>query len=343
MKIIALEEHFNTPAVRDAWARQADDDGQSDMMKLFDAEAKLEDLGAERLRQMDACGVDVQVLSLTTPGVQNLTPGEAVPLARQANDFLAATIRAKPDRFQGFATLPTPAPDEAARELQRAVSELGMPGAMLCGRTRERNLDHPDFLPIFEAAAGLRVPLYIHPQVPQRAIREIYYSGFDEKIDTFFANGGIGWHYETGIQFIRLVLAGVFDRFPDLQIILGHWGESVLFYLNRVDAMSKVAKKLEHRVADYFRQNLYVTPSGIFTQEYLRRSVDILGIDRILFSTDYPFLVEPDGGARAFLDKAALSEADRQKIAYGNWERLIQSSTAAAVSGDRPGTGDAAV
>ena len=212
-------------------------------LKLFSQNGKvqtrLEDLSEERLRQMNDSGVDVQVLSLTTPATQNLAATDAVGLAREANDLVAATLRRYPDRFQGFAKLPTPGPVQAASELQRAVNDLGFKGAMLCGRTHERNLDHPVFTPIFEAAAELRVPLYIHPQIPQRSVRDAYYSGFDDRIDLILATGGIGWHFETGVQFIRLILAGVFDRHPDLQIILGHWGEVVLFYLERLKLLAQ--------------------------------------------------------------------------------------------------------
>lgn len=324
MKIVAIEEHFGTAEIRDAWSRLGSPD-RDDSQALFaggDVEARLEDLSDARIRHMDECGVDVQVLSLTTPGVQNLDPADAVSLARRANDLVAATVHRRPDRFGGFATLPTPSPAEAARELERAVSQLGLAGAMLCGRTRERGADHPDFLPIYEAAAALRVPLYMHPQIPQQAVRTVYYSGLGEELDLHFATGGLGWHFEAGIQVLRLILSGVFDRFPDLQIISGHWGEVVLFYLERIDLLSKAASHLDLPVAEYFRRNVHVTPSGIFSHRYLSWAVDVLGADRVLFSTDYPYQFAGNRGARRFLDEAPLSEADKVKIAYGNWERL---------------------
>jgi uncharacterized protein len=147
---------------------------------------------------------------------------------------------------------------------------------MLCGRTREKNLDHPDFLPIFDTAARLGVPLFMHPQIPQRAVREVYYSGFSDLIDTAFATFALGWHYEAGIQFVRLILAGIFDKYPDLQIILGHWGEVVLFYLERLTSLGRVAH-LQRPIADYIRQNLYVTPSGMWSQPYLQRMLELVG------------------------------------------------------------------
>src|SRR5580658_10611615 len=147
---------------------------------------------------------------------------------------------------------------------------------MLCGRTREKNLDHPDFLPLLQTATRLGVPLFVHPQIPQRAVREVYYSGFSDLIDTAFAAFGLGWHYEAGVQFVRLILAGVFDRFPNLQIILGHWGEVVLFYIERLKSLARVAK-LERPVEEHFKRNLYVTSSGMWNQMYLQRALEIVG------------------------------------------------------------------
>ena len=320
MKIIAIEEHFLTRAVRDAWAASGIENALN--MDLGEIEDRLDDLTDTRIQMMDASGVDVQVLSLNTPALHNLEPAESEALARQTNDLIAATIARRPDRFDGFATLPISSPKAAARELERAVETLGLKGAMLCGRTREKNLDHPNFLPVFEAAASLRVPLYIHPQIPQKAVCDVYYSGFDPQVDVAFAAFGLGWHYEAGIQFVRLALAGTFDRFPDLQMILGHWGEVVLFYTERLAALQRVAK-LQRSVVDCMKQNLYVTPSGMFSQDYMQRSIDVVGIDRILFSTDYPYEYKTDGGARKFIEAAALSDESKQKIAHGNWERLI--------------------
>jgi predicted TIM-barrel fold metal-dependent hydrolase len=276
------------------------------------------------LALMDESGIDVQVLSVTTPALHNLEPEESVILARRTNDLVAATIARYRTRFQGFATLPTAAPKEAAAELERAVTRLGLVGTMLCGRTREKNLDHPDFLPIFETAARLGVPLFVHPQIPQRAVREVYYSGFSDLIDTAFATFALGWHYEAGIQFVRLILAGVFDKYPDLQIILGHWGEVVLFYLERLNSLGRVAH-LRRPIADYIRQNLYVTPSGMWSQPYLQRTLELVGPERILFSTDYPYQYRPGGPGRSFIEEAALSPEQKELFAHGNWERLIGS------------------
>lgn len=323
MRIVALEEHFATPAIIDAWQTGPIDlrDYAVEMSIGNENERLLTDLADERLAYMDAVGIDVQVLSVTTTGVQNVEPARAVPLARAANDLMAETIRTHPGRFQGFATLPTSDPAAAADELERATVELGLNGAMIFGRHGDRNLDHPDFWPVLEVANDLRAPLYLHPQSPPPSVRAAYYNGFPHGLEVAFGTGGIGWHYETGIQFLRLILSGSLDRLPDLQLILGHWGEVVLFYLDRADVMSAPAG-LPRKVSDYFPAHCYVTPSGIFSQRYLRWALEILGPERILFSTDYPFQLLSDGAAREFLQSADLDDSDRDRIASGNWDQM---------------------
>ena len=324
MKIVALEEHFVTPAVAGAWAKLPAKYQATSRQLDVNAEWKrrLLDLADERLKAMDASGIDVQVLSLTTPGTQNLEPQQAVESARAANDVAARAVRAHPDRFAAFATLPTPAPIEAARELERAVNELGMVGAMINGRTREHNMDEARFTPIYQTAAKLKVPIYVHPQAPTAEVREAYYSGFGE-LDFVFATAGLGWHVETGVQVLRLILSGLFDRLPDLQIIIGHWGEAVLFYLDRIDRMTEPSG-LKRPISDYFRSNFWVTPSGIWSERYLRWTIEVMGVDRILYSTDYPYVYSGDDEPRRFLENAALSDGDKAKIGSGNWERLTR-------------------
>lgn len=322
MKLIAIEEHFLTKEVRAEWQKYADKDDPTQNLHLGEIERLLEDIGDTRLKLMDETGVDVQVLSLTSPSLHNLGT-ESIQLAKLTNDYAAEIIKKNPERFQGFAALPMSVPQEAARELERSVKNLGMKGAMLCGRTGDKNLDHKDFWELFECAERLGVPLFIHPQIPQKAVRDIYYSGFDELTDLAFSTFGLGWHYEAGIQFVRLVLAGVFDRFPNLQIILGHWGEVILFYTERLASLDRTGR-LNKPFIDYVRQNLYVTASGMFSHSYLQRSIDIIGADRILFSADYPYQYRPGRDARNFLEAIELSEEDKEKFAFRNWERLIK-------------------
>ena len=323
MKLVALEEHFATRELIDAWQALEPRWRDVGLPRSADDElgGRLVDLDTQRIDAMDATGLDVSVVSMTTPGLQNLDPHDAVALQGACNDTLADAVRRHPDRLQGFATLATPQPDAAAVELERAVTKLGFNGAMLYGRTRDRNLDHRDFWPIFEAAEALNAPLYLHPQPPPPAVRAAYYSGMGDAVDAALATHGYGWHYDAGLQLLRLIVGGVLDQFPGLQLILGHWGEVMLFYLDRIDRMSGIAD-LERPVSDYVRSNVFVTPGGVFSQRYLQWSLDVVGADRILFASDYPYVMVPDNGSRRFLEEADLSDTDRDKIASGNWERL---------------------
>lgn len=322
MRIVAVEEHFAVRPVRASLDRLPEAERDPMVCGFADAvmEQRLGNLADKRLADMDAMGVDVQVLSLTSPGVQPLDAAEAVPLARDVNDLAAAAAGRCPGRLQWFATLPTADPDASADELRRAVA-LGANGAMLFGRTRDRHLDHPDNAPILATAASLRAPLYLHPQTPAPAVRRAYYEGFEERLSLQFATGGIGWHYDAGVALIRLILSGAFDRFPDLQVILGHWGEVVLFFLDRLEVLAGSAK-LDRPISDYVRRNLFVSPSGIHSQRYLRWATEVIGAERILFSTDYPYVIAPNGGSRSFLEAADMGDGHRSAIAHGNWERL---------------------
>lgn len=324
MRVIATEEHVVTPAVVAAWRRldpEWRDVSFEDSTQGKPGKALL-DLGDGRIAAMDAAGINVAVLSLTTPGVQNLAADDAVRLQTQVNDLLAEMVRARPDRFQAMATLATPCPKAAVKELERAVMGLGMNGAMLFGRTRERNMDDPVYWPIYEAAAAMRVPLYLHPQCSGPAVRGQLYDGFAPEVSALFSISGIGWHYEAGVQAIRLILSGVLDRFPDLQLILGHWGEVVLFYLERLELLARAAK-LPRSFQDYAREQVHVGPSGLFSHRYLRWATEVVGIDRILFSTDHPFGGRDPAEVRAFLADAALSDEDREKMAGDNWDRIV--------------------
>jgi uncharacterized protein len=323
MKVIGLEEHYVTREVVAAW-QSLDPRWQDPSMAASDGGdvgRRLLTLDDERLDVMDDAGVDTQVLSLTTPGLFNLDASEAVALQTACNDRIAAAASAHPDRLRGFATLAPQRADAAAAELERAVTELGFDGALIFSRVRDQPIDHRDFWPMFEAAEALGAPLYLHPQAPPAAVREAYYGGFGDAVDAAFATHGVGWHYDAGVQLLRLILAGVFDRFPGLQIIMGHWGEMIPFYLDRIERMAPIAK-LPRSLPEYLASNVYVTPGGVFSQRYLQWAIDVVGVDRILFAADYPFVPTDGGAALRFLADAELAEADREKIASGNWDRL---------------------
>lgn len=326
MKTIGTEEHFVTDAVAAAWERlspAARGDARAGVPPGEIGE-RLREVGARRIAAMDAAGLTVQVISLTAPGLHPLSAVQARRLQVETNNGLAELVASEPDRFQGLATLALPDPRAAARELERAVTELGLHGALLFGRTGERNLDHPDNWPIFEVADALRAPLYIHPQVPRPSVRAALYSGFGDAVDAAFATHGIGWHYETGVQFLRLALAGVLDRFPDLQILLGHWGEVVLFYLDRADALAAQAG-LARSFSEYLRHHAHITAGGVYSARYLRWASEIVGVERILFATDYPYRTGPEGGAESFLRSCGLAAGDVEGVASGNWDALVDA------------------
>ena len=323
MKIVALEEHMVTPAMLEAWASvpTAREDRTGPFSEGLIGE-RLAEVGDRRVHDMDDIGVDVQVLSVNTPGPQNLAAADAPGLARAANDAVAEVIKSRPDRFEGFASLPTPDPEAAVEELQRSVNQLGLKGVMLNGRTGTRNVDQPEFAGIYEAAADLNVPIYLHPQIPTVPVREAYYSGFGENFDATLETWGLGWHFETGIQLLRLIYSGTFDRHPDLQVIIGHWGELILFFLERIAVLDGMGLNLDRPLVDYLRENVFYTGSGIMSQRYLRWTLEVVGADRVMYATDYPFLYAGDGAGRAFLEQADLGSEDKEKIAHGNWERL---------------------
>lgn len=327
MKIIGLEEHFATPEFMAAWNKVPIDEREPsiELVEAAGYDKYLYYLADERFAIMDDMGIDVHVLSLNTPGTQCFASDIGTPLARSSNDMVAELVRTHPERYQGFGTLATADPKAAALELDRCASKLGLKGILINGRTRERNIDHPDFLPIFEAAAAKNFPIYLHPQSPIGPVRQAYYNGVNPAIDPIFNISGLGWHYETGVQAVRLVLSGVFDRFPNLQVILGHWGEVILFYLERIDLMSNIAtrsKLLQRPISEYFKNNFYVTPAGIYSQRYFQWSREILGIHRIMFSSDYPYHIDHEKGARKFLGEANITDEEREAVAHGNWERL---------------------
>jgi predicted TIM-barrel fold metal-dependent hydrolase len=315
VRVVALEEHFTTPELG---APRAGVAGRGE-----EVAARLLDVGEGRLAAMDAAGIDLQVLSSTAPGTQHLPPAASVDASRRLNDQLAEVVAAHPDRFAGFASLPTPAPEEAGKELVRCVEELGFVGAMVHGHTQGRFLDEPGFAPILAAAEDLGVPLYLHPTLPPPAVRDAYYAGLPEAVAATLAGPGWGWHAETALHVLRMVVGGVFDRHPRLQLIVGHMGENLPFSLARADAtLSPVATHLARRVADYVHEHLWVTTSAYFTLPPFECARSVIGIDRMLFSVDYPF-ADPLAGRR-FLDGLPVPPADREKLAHGNAERLLR-------------------
>jgi uncharacterized protein len=318
MRTIALEEHYATQALLDAPTENA----QYNLRTFPPLVAHLCDLGDGRIAGMDAAGIDLQVHSLTSPGVEQLQAADAIAVARDANDQLAAAVRRHPTRFAGFAALPTAAPDTAADELERTVSDYGFKGALINGHTRGRYLDDPFFWPILERAEALDVPLYLHPTPPPRAVIEVVYAGISPQIAALLSTGGWGWHIETAQHVLRLVLSGAFDRYPRLQLVIGHLGETLPFMLPRFDvALPIQVTKRARPVSAYLRENVHYTISGFnWTPAFLDLLLQV-GCDRIMFSTDYPYASMAE--ARAFLDQLPVSPADQERVAHGNAERLL--------------------
>ncbi len=327
-RIITIEEHFLNPAVQAAGRDQAlahlpffglSFDPTNGLPYSVSPD-KLTNLGDARIAAMDAHGISMQVISSLT--TQFLSADVAPDLVRATNNIAAEAVRANPDRFAAFAALPTSAPTVAADELSRCVEELGFVGTMIMGRTEDEFLDAERFAPILARIAELDVPLYLHPGAPPAETSRTNYEGLPPIVTARFQTAAWGWHNETAVHFIHMYLSGVFDRHPRLNVILGHWGELVPFYLDRLDeAIPPRASGLERGFAEVFRQNVYVTPSGMLTQANLNFCLEMLGVERLMHSVDYPFV--PNDGTVEFLEEAQISEADKDLIAHGTAEKLL--------------------
>jgi 2,3-dihydroxybenzoate decarboxylase len=326
---IAVEEHFNYLTARPSSDANID---LARLVKAMDYDEKwsalvgerLVDFDNQRLAAMDANGVELSILSHTVPGVQGIVDSaEAVAAARDVNDYLAERVVARhPGRFAGFASVPLQDPAAAARELERAVTRLGLKGAMINGYTSLEGgggayLDEPQFLPFWEAAAALGVPMYLHPRP---AIEQRVYEGHSQLL-------GATWGFapETATHTLRLIQSGLLDRFPSLTLILGHLGETLPFFAWRIQhcfEYNPSDKRLERRLQDYLCENFYVSTSGFFSDQALISAVLTIGADRILFAADYPY--ESLGPAADWIERAPISENDRRKIAHLNARALFK-------------------
>jgi predicted TIM-barrel fold metal-dependent hydrolase len=342
MKIIAFEEHYTLPAIAEAHPNSP--------RKLFDVSRGgsgwpppgIEDLGEGRIAAMDAAGIDVQILS-NVPGVEAVEIPQAVELARQANDAAAAAATEFPDRFLGFATLPMRDPDAAVAELERTVRDHGFVGALINGHVDGRYLDDPFFWPVFESAEALDVPIYLHPTVPPRPVIDAYYRGLAPAVSAKLAVAGLGWHIDTGIHCVRLILGGVFDRFPKLQVIVGHHFEALSWMAWRTDySFPPEESGLKRTIKEYLRENFYggilagefagmqpgaTDPSWSLSFNAYQAMANVIGVDRVVFTADYPFANMEAG--RKFLEQMPIPPVDREKIAHGNAERLLGLSNKA--------------
>ncbi len=320
MKTITLEEHFVTESFLKATGAY----GKEAPPQIAAMRPKLMDLGAGRIAAMDEAGIDLQVMSLASMGIDDLDGPTVTALARDVNDELADAVRAHPDRLAGFALLGMKEPENAAAELERCITQLGFAGVLLDGTCDELFYDDPRFMPVFETAQRLKVPVYLHPSLPPHTVREAYFSGLPDGLGQILSIAGWGWHAETALHTLRLIVAGLFDRLPDLQLIIGHMGEMLPMAMARSSGILSGPAHLRQTVADYFRTNIHLTTSGYFTQPPLKLALEVVGIERMMFSVDYPF--SPYTNGRKFLEDAAqtLNAREMEMLAHGNAERLLK-------------------
>ena len=341
LRLVCVEEHVNSPAVVQAsmpemlskapylvdWGKDVTDRGESDasrprVIAAGDSLRKLTDMGEGRLRDMNSHDINVQVLSYAASPY--LLPGqEGIDLCARANDELALAVARHAARFAAFATLPWQKPEAAVTELERCVTQLGFRGVLLNGRPGESFLDDACHRPVLEALNALRVPLFLHPGLPLPHVRDAYYAGFSREVSARLSMFAWGWHNEEGVQLVRLLLSGVFDRLPQLRVISGHWGELVPFFLQRLDdSIPQEATGLRRSLTQTFREHVYVTPSGMTSLPHFLFVREVVGMDRLLFSVDYPYLSL--NGARAWLESLPVSHEEKEKFACRNAEELLR-------------------
>jgi uncharacterized protein len=327
MRTVALEEHFTVPSLvrrispeaisRRGFGKRTPVPGRVNPLDL------LPEIGSTRLAAMDAAGISVQVLSTSGPGADLVDGAEGIAIARAMNDTLAEAIARYPDRFQGFAHLPLREPEAAAEELARSVKSLKFVGALINGMTDDRFLDDRRFAPVLAAAEDLDVPIYLHPHLAPQAVRELYYSNLPGNSGYVLEAAAWGWHAETAMHVLRLVLAGTLDRHPRLKLIIGHMGEGLPAMLARCDQVSEAyVQHLARSISRTILDQVWITTSGMFAEPPFLAALLTFGIDRILFSVDYPYADNQKG--RAFLQSLALAPADLAKLAHGNADRLLK-------------------
>ena len=332
-RLITIEEHFADPRLAEADARWRPNteltDEQREVMAFFSSRMNLTeqlgDLSEKRIPHMNQQGIRMQILSYTSLIGDYVPAAEAVKIVREANDLLAQRIKEHPDRFRAMATLPLADPEAAAKELERCVKELGFVGVLLYGQHKGHWLDEPQFLPIFEKATELDIPVYLHPALINPQVQQAMYMSpaYSAVTGAELSSAAIGWHYDVGIQAVRLILAGLFDRLPTLKVISGHWGEGIPMFLDRMNhQLTPDMTGLQHDFAYYYKRNIYLTPSGIMSDINLRTMVELMGADHILYAEDYPY--EQPADFHDFLMRSSLTDEQKHLIAHKNAERLYK-------------------
>lgn len=315
MKLITVEEHYDT-------LRNIQEFNQYSTVKNNNPyQAKLQpDLVdfSRKVAYMDQNGIDFQVISDAGNSPQVLPDAYAVAGAHAQNETLAENISHYPDRFAGLATLPANVPEQAAKELEYAVTQLGLKGAIISGSINGQFLDAKRFEPIFAAADRLGTTLYLHPGVITDDQKAMLYSSaaYSEMSATMMAGAMWGWHMEQGIQMLRLITAGLLEKYPHVKLASGHWGEFVPMFLERIDGFSAIITKLPLKFSDYYKRQVYLSPSGMFTAPQMQLVLTEMGADHIMWSEDFPY-VQAGTTTRSFLEQADLTAAQREAIAHG--------------------------
>ena len=328
LRIVAVEEHFtchdllnridSATLVRNGWPAPG-----TPMFQAINPPA-LADTGQGRIAAMDTAGIHVQVLSVPGPGAEIVSGPDGIALAREFNDRMARLIAAEPERFAAFAHLPMRNPSAAADELERAVVECGLKGALISGTIDGKFLDAPEFAPVLARAERLHVPLYIHPGVPPQGVRAAYYDGLPDEASFGLAIAGWGWHAEVAVHILRLALSGVLDRHPRLKLLIGHMGEGLPNMMERIERVfgDYSNTHLERNAARAIVEQVWVSTSGFSSTPAFLSAFMTFGADRLLFSVDYPF--GNNLAAVAFLENLPVSPEDREKIAHKNADALLR-------------------
>ena len=329
MKMITIEEHISGAPIDYYLAKYTKEDAPYMSVahakgRPYEADLQLfGDLDKCRIDDMDKNGITMQILSCPAKS-QLLEKNEALPIVSETNDFISEIVKKHPDRYGAFALLPWSNPVDSVKEIER-IKKMGFCGILLSGRASDGDafLDDKRYIPVLEACEEFELPIYIHPGAPLKSVQKPYYGGLGDEVSARLSLHGWGWHNEAGIQILRTILAGRFDMFPKLQLIAGHWGEMLPFFLSRIDqSMPQFVTKLNRTVTETFKENIFVTPSGIFDYPQLKFCVEVLGAERIIHSVDCPFI--SNEGAAPFIENAPLSENQKELIAYKNAEKLFK-------------------
>lgn len=331
MKIITVEEHFMVKEINDSFnevikPKDEFDKNQLNFVNMFVGKGQITDIDDQRIKFMDENGIETQVIGYGNNSPMHISKEDgAGKLCKLANDKLAEACKKYPGRFYGYATLPVDDVEESVKELERCVKELGFVGVMFNGPFQGHFLDEERFYPIFEKTAELDVPVYLHPTEVSKDLRDYYYSGsWNERTTNVFSGFGIGWHYDTAMHLMRFILSGIFDKLPNLKMIVGHWGELLPFYFDRMDEhLSTAVTGLNNNIKYYFENNVYTNPSGIWSKDDFDFVLKTFPKEHILWAQDYCYGVN-DIRVKTFLEEYNIDDETKELIAYKNSEKLFK-------------------